>query len=114
MFKRIVNAIEVLALIGAVVFLVLLFANEPESGSSASSYGPPGAALFVANCAACHGSDGGGGTGLQLSNGKVRAAFPDVADEIKVVTNGRNGMPAFGSNLSADEISLVVEYTRSL
>jgi mono/diheme cytochrome c family protein len=114
MFKRIVNVVEILVLIGTAVAAVLLFTNQPESSSSASPYGPPGAALFAANCAACHGSDGGGGTGVQLSDGKVRAAFPDVADEIKVVTNGRGGMPAFGSSLSAADITLVVDYTRTL
>jgi mono/diheme cytochrome c family protein len=70
--------------------LVLLFANEPDSGGTS------------------------GGTGPQLSDGKVRAAFPTVDDQIKVVTNERNGMPAFGSNLSAADISLVVDYTRTL
>ena len=32
MFKRIVNVVEVLAVIAAAVFLVLLFTNEPDSG----------------------------------------------------------------------------------
>ena len=114
MFKRIVNTVEILVLIGTAVVVILLFTNEPELGSSASPYGSSGAALFASNCAACHGNDGGGGTGLQLSDGKVRDAFPDVADEIAVVTNGRSGMPAFGKSLSASDISLVVEYTRTL
>ena len=112
MFKRIVTAIEIVVLVGAAVFFVLLFANEPGSGSSAPA--APGASLFAASCASCHGSDGGGGIGPQLSDGKVATAFPDAAGEISVVTNGRGGMPAFGKSLSANEISLVVEYTRTL
>jgi len=112
MFKRIVTVIEIAVLLGAAVFFVLLFANEPGSGGSAAA--APGASLFAANCASCHGTDGGGGVGPQLSDGKVTAAFPDAADEIDVVTNGRGSMPAFGKSLSADEINRVVEYTRTL
>ena len=32
MFKRIVNVVEVLAVIAAAVFVLLLFTNEPDSG----------------------------------------------------------------------------------
>jgi mono/diheme cytochrome c family protein len=111
MFKRIVNVIEVLALIGAGIFVVLLVANEPESESTPSS---PGAALFAANCARCHGSSGGGGIGPQLSDGEVVNSFPDEADEVQLVTRGRAGMPAFGDTLSPEEIKQVVAFTRTL
>lgn len=116
MFKRIVTAVEIVVAIGAAVFVILLFANEPGSGGGGASGNgaPTGASLFSSNCATCHGSDGSGGVGPQLSDGKSAQAFPDVADEIQVVTNGRNGMPPFGNQLSAAEISLVVEYTRTL
>jgi mono/diheme cytochrome c family protein len=113
MLKRVVNAVQIVVLIGAAVFIVLLFANEPGANYNASPRAP-GAAIFAANCARCHGADGGGGVGVQLSDGKVKAAFPDIAGEIKVVTDGRDGMPAFGKSLSADDIRLVVEYTRTL
>jgi mono/diheme cytochrome c family protein len=112
MFRRIVNVIEVLALLAAAVFIVLLFANEPGAPSGAAA--SPGGTLFAANCARCHGSDGGGGVGPQLSGGKVVEAFPDAADEIQFVTRGRDGMPAFGNSLSPTEIEQVVQYTRTL
>ena len=112
MFKRIVNVIEVLALVAAAVFLVLLFANEPDSGGGA--YSSPGAALFAANCARCHGSDGGGGLGPQLSGGAVAKDLTE-SEEVGVVTKGRSGgMPAFGGDLSPAEIKQVVAYTRTL
>ena len=114
MFKRIVNAIEILVLVAFVVFFVLLFANEPGSTSANGKPPSPGAAVFAANCASCHGSVGEGYIGPQLAGGKVSASFPDLADEVKVVTNGRSGMPAFGKSLSATDISLVVDYTRTL
>jgi cytochrome c6 len=116
MFKRIVNVVEVLAVVAAAVFLVLLFTNEPDSGGSGGGGGgnaSPGAAVFASNCARCHGSDGGGGLGPQLSDGKV-ADDLTAAEEVRVVTNGRGGMPSFGDALTAEEIQQVVAYTRTL
>jgi len=114
MFKRVVNGVEVLALLAAAVFVIMLFANEPR-GSGSSSAGDPGAEVFAAQCARCHGSDGSGGFGPQLSGGKVVEAYPDAEDEIAVVTDGKPvGMPAFGDRLSPEEIDQVVAYTRTL
>ena len=115
MFKRIVNGLEVLTLLAVLVFVVMLFANEPgSSGDGASAGGGPGAEVYAARCAGCHGSDGGGGVGPQLSDGKVVDAVPDMADEVAVVTDGRGRMPAFGDRISAAEIDQVVAYTRTL
>jgi len=111
MFKRFVNVVEVLALVAAVVFVIMLFANEPGGSNAPSS---PGAALFSENCARCHGSDGGGGLGPQLSGGRVVKAFPNEQDQITFVTHGRDGMPAFGNSLSPQQIKQVVDYTRTL
>ncbi len=114
MFKRIVNVVEVLAVIAAGVFLVLLVANEPDSGGDGGGgNASPGAALYASNCARCHGGDGGGGLGPQLSDGKVADDLSE-AEEISVVTNGRSGMPSFGDALTAAEIQQVVAYTRTL
>lgn len=110
MFKRIVNVIEVLVLVAALVFVVALFTNDSGGGTPVTT----GAALFATNCARCHGSDGGGGIGPQLSGGKVVAAFPNVADEVTFVTRGKDGMPAFGGQLTAAQIDQVVDYTRKL
>ncbi len=111
MLKRVVAAAEVLALLGAAVAVVMLFANEP--GGSSAGPSTPGAALFASNCASCHGADGGGGIGPQLSGGAVVRDFPNETDQIAVVTKGRGGMPAFGGQLSPDQIRQVVEYTRT-
>jgi mono/diheme cytochrome c family protein len=114
MFRRIVNVVEVLAVVAAAVFLVLLFANEPDSGGGGGTSASPGATLFAANCARCHGSDGGGALGPQLSGGAVAKDLTE-SEEVAVVTNGRSGgMPAFGGELSPAEIKQVVAYTRTL
>ena len=120
MFKRVVNVVEVLALLATAVFVIMLFANQPDgpggagAGGGAAATEGPGAELYSANCARCHGSDGGGGLGPQLSDGRVVDEFPDVLDEIAVVTDGQGSMPAFGDRLSPTEIDGVVEYTRTL
>ena len=64
-------------------------------------------------CIFCHGGDGSGGIGPRLA-GKVVVKYPDPADQIAVVTNGRRGMPSFATKLSAEEIAAVVEYTRTM
>lgn len=107
--KRFVNAIEVVSLVIALAFAAMLFVNEPEQAGTSAS---PGAEVYQANCASCHGADGGGGIGPQLA-GSAAKQFPDIEDEIEVVTDGRSGMPAFEGDLTPDEIRQVVEYTRT-
>jgi mono/diheme cytochrome c family protein len=113
MFHRVVNGVEVLALAAVAVAVVLLFANE--GGSSYTATGSsPGAQIYAANCASCHGASGGGGTGPQLAGGAAAKRFPDVADQVTFVTDGSGAMPSFGGQLSPAEIHNVVEYTRTL
>lgn len=115
MRRRLVLLMEVLALGAALVFVVMLFANDLDgrsAGGRGSAQPASARAIYVDNCAYCHGTDGGGGVGPQLA-GKVVARFPDVDDEIAVVTNGRNAMPGWSGTLSKAEIRRVVEYTRT-
>jgi cytochrome c6 len=118
MFKRVVNVVQVIVLVGLVIWAFGLFLNEPGPTyvppAAAGSGGAAGAAIFAANCARCHGRDAGGGIGPQLSHGKVVAAFPNVDDQVAFVTKGQDGMPAFGGQLSAADIRKVVDYTRTL
>jgi polyvinyl alcohol dehydrogenase (cytochrome) len=72
---------------------------------------PDGAAIFAANCATCHGADGSGGAGPDLRGiGQVHT----VDELIDVITNGRNGMPAWRDQLTAEEIQAVAEYVASI
>jgi len=119
--KTLVNVVQFFAAAAALAFVVLLFVNDPDKPSASSNGGAngaggqiDGAAVFADNCARCHRTDGGGGTGPPLADGAVVEAFPDIDDQIAVVTDGRGGMPAFGGDLSAEAIRAVVEYTRTL
>ena len=121
--RIVVTVAEALTAVAVVVFVVMLFVNEPADpeGGAAAGGGEgaeagvvDGATVFVENCASCHGPEGEGGAGPALAGGAVVEAFPDAADQVELVTNGRGGMPAFGEDLSPEEIEAVVEHTRGL
>jgi cytochrome c551 len=126
--KAVLKVVQVLAVLCAAAFVVALFANEPdppeapraqpaaEGGADAGEEpaGIDGAAVYSDGCAGCHGANGQGGVGPRLADGRVVERFPDIDDQIAVVTDGRGGMPSFDGRLSADEIAAVVDYTRAL
>jgi mono/diheme cytochrome c family protein len=70
--------------------------------------------LYQANCVQCHGGSGGGGRGPQLNGGAALVSYPDIADQIALVTDGKGGMPAYGDRLEPAEIEAVVRYTREV
>ncbi|WP_392352017.1 c-type cytochrome [Parasynechococcus sp.] len=78
-----------------------------------------GAQVFTANCAACHIGGGNvvnGQRTLQQDDLKAYLANYNDGHESAIayqVTNGKNGMPAFGAKLSADDISDVAAYVES-
>ena len=127
MLKRVVAVVEVIAVAGFVVMVVLLVVKQPTKNLTALP--PPtsvpsgqntavvvavdGAQVYKANCAGCHGGNGGGGIGPQLRDGAVISAFPDAASQVEFINGGAPGMPAFGDRLSAAELEAVVEFTRT-
>jgi mono/diheme cytochrome c family protein len=102
MLRRVSYIVE--ALVGIIV---------PAAAVEAAG-GVDGAAVFGDNCAGCHGGDGSGGIGPRLAGGRVVQRFPDPAEQIAVVTDGRGGMPAWRDQLTEEEIAAVVEYTRTV
>ena len=89
-----------------------LVAAACGGGSDEASAPRTGAEVYAAYCATCHGADGQGGVGPKLA-GLMEAKYPDIDDQIAVVTNGKGTMPAWGSRLSAGQIRRVVEYERT-
>jgi cytochrome c551 len=74
--------------------------DEPASGAAAD-----GQQVFADNCASCHGEDGSGGVGPTLQNPEL------TSDEVSTqVTEGGDGMPAFGGELDEAEIADVTAY----
>lgn len=90
------------------------------SQSSAPSKAAPAtasidaAALFASNCAGCHGEDGKGGFGSDLSSPAYK--YGRGADSVKSsIADGRGGrMPPFSGQLSAAEITALAEFSINL
>jgi mono/diheme cytochrome c family protein len=112
---RVVTVTQIATLIVAAAFVLLLFVNEPAKPAAIPAVGTDqaGAAIFSTRCASCHGSDGGGGFGPALADGIVAERYPDPADEAAVIARGRGAMPSFADSLTVEQITAVVNYTRT-
>jgi mono/diheme cytochrome c family protein len=101
----------------AIVAGLTVFAGCSNGSSPAAPSDDPvlveGQHVFSQNCASCHGASGGGAFGPKLA-GVVATKYPNIDDQIAVITNGRNQMPAFGQKLSAAQIDAVAHYTREV
>ena len=86
---------------------------------SLSAHAQSAAATYKAKCAGCHGSDGKGATAPGKALGVHDFASDEVTkmsddDLIKIVTTGKNKMPAYGKSLKDSEIKDLVAYVRQL
>ena len=73
-----------------------------------------GAELYGKRCRACHGNEGKGGVGSNLTQATYHYGR-DPASVAQSITGGRpGGMPAFGNQFSAGEIQAVTTYVLSL
>jgi mono/diheme cytochrome c family protein len=94
----------------AAMTLVSCAQNSPNGQSSNNPSAPNARTLFLKNCAHCHGADAHGDEGPDLHN-------LDWTDE-QIITRIRNGkkgqMTAFAGKLSADQISQLKDYLRTL
>jgi mono/diheme cytochrome c family protein len=74
---------------------------------------------YKAKCAACHGADGKGDTSMgkmmkirDLGSADVQSQSD--ADLTNIITNGKGKMPKYDGKLTADQISGLVKYIRTL
>jgi mono/diheme cytochrome c family protein len=116
--RRATAAIQWVVGVGAATAIVLLFSLDgaPDEAGVPLTTGTDemiaeGGEIYRLRCASCHGDVGQGGQGPRLA-GTVVVNYPDAADEIDIVTNGRRAMPPFASLLSDPEIAAVVTFTR--
>jgi len=106
-------------------FQAKMNAHQQEAAAAApaaaakvtSTAGPDVAAgqkIYAASCAMCHGAEGKGGIGPDLTAASYH--YGNSADEVREsISKGRpNGMPAFGSQLSGNDIENLVGFIKSL
>jgi mono/diheme cytochrome c family protein len=78
------------------------------------------AALYVRNCAACHGRDGGAKTPKARLNHARKLSDSEwqnrTSDEriFNSIMNGKGKMPAYGKKLSEQDLDSLVTYVRGL
>lgn len=90
--------------------------NDAQSGEESGEefqWQELGADVYSRSCAACHQQDGEG----------IPGAFPALAgnefvqsqphEVVRLIYNGRGGMPSFRGNLSNEELAAVVSYIRN-
>jgi mono/diheme cytochrome c family protein len=87
-------------------------APEVSAGSDPELF--DGRAIWISQCASCHGASGGGVRGPKLSDGELLARIPDAADQEALIRNGRGAMPSYAGRLSDEQIASVVRYTREV
>ena len=73
-----------------------------------------GRQVYIDRCANCHGNDGSGGRGTQLSDGLMIERYPLADDQAQIVADGVRSMPAFTEVLEPAQITAVVRYTREV
>lgn len=84
------------------------------SGEKHPADAAAGADLFAQSCAMCHGAEGKGGIGPDLTSANYIYGNSTAAVK-ESITNGRpKGMPAFGNQLSQEQIDNLVAHVLSL
>jgi mono/diheme cytochrome c family protein len=77
-----------------------------------------GKKIYDSKCASCHGIDGKiSALGLALGSKDLRSAEAQKTtdDQMKqLISEGKDKMPAYKNTLSADEMSAVIKYLRTL
>lgn len=102
------------------LFLVLLCAGFYSAVASAAQSVATadelnrGRKLYIVHCARCHGVNGEGGEGADLSRPRLRFAADDAA-LTKVIRNGIRGTGMPGNIIPTDaEVQAIAQYVRSL
>lgn len=105
-------------IIGVVVIAMVGCGSDTPTLGPASQAMPEGAAIYVENCAGCHG-DRNGNSGINAAPRHDETGHtwhhPD-AQLIDWVLNGKGGipgMPAFRETLSEDQVERVLAYIKT-
>jgi cytochrome c oxidase cbb3-type subunit 3 len=101
----------------AALFLIRapMVSGKLETALITPAAGLPSEELFKANCARCHGNNGEGGKGPNLTTEKKKAKWKDSDQKlVDKITKGGFIMPSFRKKLNAGEIKSIAAYVRTL
>jgi glucose/arabinose dehydrogenase/mono/diheme cytochrome c family protein len=85
--------------------------NEGQNQTqTAQALDEQGQQVYAQVCAACHGANGEGGVGPALAGNQNLRDANHVAD---MILHGGNGMPAFGGQLSDEQVAAVATHERT-
>ena len=91
--------------------LVIILLLNLSSFAAGAGDVKAGEKLYKRKCAICHGDQGQGASALKI---KDPAVLNKADEELrKFITDGGNGMPAYGKTLKPEEIDSLVAFLRS-
>jgi len=108
-----VTAFGTVAVAITVAALAAGCAGEPPEVTVDDEELVTGRSIYGASCASCHGADGRGGVGSRLDGASLIEAYPEIGDQMEIVTIGKHRMPAFLGRLDDDQVRAVVRYPRA-
>jgi cytochrome c oxidase subunit 2 len=87
-------------------------ADDPNKVWVLDDLSKRGAAVYAANCAACHQANGKGAGPFKALDGSAMVLDADKSKQIAMVLNGKGAMPAW-KQLSDTELAAVITYTKN-
>lgn len=106
----------VVALFGIAALAATLSGSSTKASGASAPAAPPD--IYTANCAACHGADGGGtAAGKKLGARDLRSGEVQGMSDAQlraVIANGKGKMQGFGKRLSGDQINQLVARVRQM
>ena len=88
-------------------------ADDPSKVWTVDELKQRGEKVYAANCVACHQANGKGVPGSFPALDGSKMVLGPKGEQIKIVLNGKGGMPPWKSALSDTEIAAVITYTRN-
>ncbi len=88
-------------------------ADDPNKTWTIDELKQRGEKVYAANCVACHQANGKGLPGAFPALDGSAIVVGAKAEQINILLNGKNAMPAWKSVLSDTEIAAVITYTRN-
>lgn len=86
---------------------LLLAACSGDEASAPTATDSPGARIYAASCAGCHGADGSGGRGPAIGDGRASEEF-DRDAIVEIILEGKGAMPSIG--LSEADAAVVADF----